>query len=250
MYIAAFGLSSYQRSNMIKLNRNSAAVVVITLACCAGMAAFEILAAPVYLVKSAVKLTLFLVCPIIWARKVQYSGMKKLLIPSRRGLLVALLGGLTVFGVIIGAYFLIGGFFELSGITQTLAGNIGIRRENFIYVALYISFVNSLLEEFFFRGFAFLTLADTLTDTAAADNKTSRTSAGIFSAAAFSLYHISMMVGWFGLPLYSLILAALFIGGMIFNFFDAKSGNIYMSWMIHMFANFAINTIGLMLFAA
>ena len=32
---------------------------------------------------------------------------------------------------------------------------MGVNAGNFVFVALYISIVNSLLEEFFFRGFAF-----------------------------------------------------------------------------------------------
>ena len=32
--------------------------------------------------------------------------------------------------------------------------------------------------------------------------------------------------------------------------FDEKYENIYLSWLVHMFANFATNTIGFMLFAA
>ena len=67
---------------------------------------------------------------------------------------------------------------------------------------------------------------------------------------AFALYHIAMMIGWFGLPVIIISLVGLFIGGMIFNRFDEKSENIYLSWLIHMFANFATNTIGFILFAA
>ena len=38
-------------------------------------------------------------------------------------------------------------------LTAALTAGTGVRRENFLWVALYISFVNSLLEEFFFRPF-------------------------------------------------------------------------------------------------
>jgi membrane protease YdiL (CAAX protease family) len=56
------------------------------------------------------------------------------------------------------------------------------------------------LREFFFRGFAFTTLR----------RHSSRAFAYLFSSLAFSLYHLSMMIGWFSLPLYSLILISLF----------------------------------------
>ncbi len=65
----------------------------------------------------------------------------------------------------------------------------------------------------------------------------------------FALYHIAMMIGWFGIPVIIISLLGLFAGGMIFNKFDDKKDNIYLSWLVHMFANFSINTIGFILFA-
>ena len=57
-----------------------------------------------------------------------------------------------------------------------------------------------------------------------------------------------MMIGWFDLPLFIIVMAGLFAGGVIFNFLNEKSGTIYPSWFLHMFANFAINTVGFVLF--
>ena len=58
-----------------------------------------------------------------------------------------------------------------------------------------------------------------------------------------------MMIGWFGVPVVLISLLGLFAGGIIFNKFDEASGNIYLSWLVHMFANFATNTIGFILFS-
>jgi hypothetical protein len=57
-----------------------------------------------------------------------------------------------------------------------------------------------------------------------------------------------MMLNWFSLPLFALLLTGLFVGGLLFNFINERSNNIYSSWMVHMFANFAINAVGLMLY--
>lgn len=103
-----------------------------------------------------------------------------------------------------------------------------------------ISFVNSFLEEFFFRGFSFLSLKECL----------NRNLAYTFSSAMFALYHIAMTVGWFSLPVVLLALLGLYIGGIIFNYINERFNTIYLSWLIHMFANFATNTIGYMLFNA
>jgi len=59
-----------------------------------------------------------------------------------------------------------------------------------------------------------------------------------------------MMIGWFSPLIFLLALTGLFVGGLIFNFFNERFGNIYVSWLIHMFANFAINTVGFIMFAA
>ena len=66
----------------------------------------------------------------------------------------------------------------------------------------------------------------------------------------FAVYHIAMMIGWFALPVVLLALLGLFLGGVIFSYFNERYDNIYLSWLIHMFANFATNTIGFILFAA
>ena len=70
----------------------------------------------------------------------------------------------------------------------------------------------------------------------------------VFSAGLFAFYHVGMTFGWFNVWIYVLAMLGLFIGGVIFNYLNDKFGNIYSSWLVHMFANFAINTIGCMLF--
>ena len=69
--------------------------------------------------------------------------------------------------------------FDFSAITGALTDNIGVNAENFIIVSLYISFINSLLEEVFFRGFAFINLK----------RITGRKFAYFFSAGIFAVYH-------------------------------------------------------------
>ena len=141
--------------------------------------------------------------------------------------------------IILGGYFLLKDIFDFSSVTTSLTNNIGVTGKNFIFISLYISFVNSLLEEFFFRGFAFITLK----------RITSRKFAYLFSAAVFAVYHIAMMIGWFSLYVFLIVMAGLFAGGLIFNYLNEKSSTIYPSWLVHMFANFATNTIGFILFA-
>ncbi len=216
--------------------KKSTALCVLVLLCCGVMAAVD--GAQVgYAQKSAVKLALFLLVPLLFAR-FGSVWLKSLFVAGKRQLLFALSLGAGVYALILGGYFLLRGFFDFSAVTGALAANVGVTKGNFLFVALYISFVNSLLEEFFFRGFAFLTLK----------TLSSRRFACVFSAVAFALYHVAMMRGWFGAGLFALLLAGLFVGGLLFNALVERGGSIYPSWLVHMCANFAINTVGFVLF--
>ncbi len=215
-------------------------VIASVIFCSLAMTAVDGIIQPQYAVKSAIKLVLFLIVPLSYFVfcKQELSGLVALFKPSRKNILTALILGIAVYGVIIGGYYLLKGFINFSSIAESLTSNAGVSAENFLYVSLYISFVNSLLEEFFFRGFAFLTLK----------RHCNEKFAYIFSSALFAIYHIGMTAGWFNIGIYALALAGLFAGGCIFNYLNAKSGNIYISWIVHMFANFAINTIGFIMF--
>lgn len=212
-------------------------IISIVLICCIFMAIIDAVKAP-YLLKSILKIFLFLIFPFMYSKYDKNVDLKLLFKVNRKGIVIAFLSGILVFVIILGAYFLLGPFFDLSNITLSLTKNIGVNKNNFLWISIYISFVNSLLEEFFFRGFSFFTLKE----------NSSRKFAYIFSSLIFALYHLAIMIGWFDIILFALTLSALFIGGLIFNYFNEKYKNIYISWLIHMFANFAINSIGFILF--
>lgn len=195
---------------------------------------------PPYLIKSIIKIMLFLVIPMLYfiINKEKHNYLKKLFLPKKRDLLLALLLGGIVYVVIMGAYFILHNYIDLETIKESLTSGTGITAQNFVYVAIYISFMNSLLEEFFFRGFAFLILKQ----------ETSRKFAYIFSSVMFAIYHVGMTSGWFNVFIYALAMVGLFVGACIFDFLNEKCENIYPSWMVHMCANFAINTVGFILF--
>ena len=222
------------------MNRTKRVIAVTGMIaiCCLIMAVVDGIWQPDYAVKSTIKVLLFLALPFLYSRFDKTITIKSLFLPNKKGMKIAFILCIPVFLIILGAYFLFRNIFDFSAVTKALTGNIGVNRNNFIFVALYISFVNSLLEEFFFRGFAFLTLKKIA----------SAKFAYLFSAAAFALYHIAIMTGWFSVAVFVITVAGLFAGGLIFNYLNAKSNNIYPSWFVHTFANFAINIIGFMLF--
>lgn len=215
-----------------------ASIPVLVIAACVVMGIVDAVIQPGYVVKSVVKIIMFLLIPVVYSFFTRDYGITKVFKADRKGISYAIGLGLCIYIVILGAYFVLRNVFDFSALTSSLTETTGVNKANFLWVAIYISFVNSLLEEFFFRGFAFLTLK----------NITGKVFAYVFSSLFFALYHIAMMIGWFGIPVILISLAGLFAGGLIFDKFDDKKGNIYLSWLIHMFANFSINTIGFILF--
>lgn len=214
-------------------------IPVLVAITCIIMAIVDAVIQPGYAVKSLIKIILFLLIPLVYGLFDKEVNIKKLIIPNKSGIVTAISLGAAVYVIILGAYFVFRNVFDFSALTTSLGETTGVNKSNFIWVAIYISFINSLLEEFFFRGFSFITLK----------KFTTRKFAYIFSSLSFALYHIAMMIGWFGVPVIFISLLGLFAGGLIFNKFDEKNKNIYLSWLTHMFANFATNTIGFILFA-
>lgn len=223
---------------MTSIKKNVLAICALVLLGCAAMTLVDGVLRPPYAVKSAVKLALFLLAPLLYGYAAGKDGYRALFRIQRRALLRVLALGFGVFALILGAYFALHSVFDFSAVTALLGKNAGVTAENFLWVSLYISFVNSLLEEFFFRGFAFLVLR----------RYAGERFACVFSALSFALYHTAMMLGWFPPLLFLLALAGLTAGGVLFNLLDARAGTIFPSWAVHIFANLAINMVGFILF--
>lgn len=195
---------------------------------------------PPYFSKIPIKILFFLALPLTYflIYREEWSEFRRLFRFQKKGLLVSFLLGSAIYGVILGGYFVTRGFIDFSGVTSNLTTEMGITAENFLYVAVYISIMNSFLEEFFFRGFGFITLKKFV----------SIRFAYFFSPVLFAVYHVGMLLGMFHPAVLAILMLGLIIGGLIFNALNDKLGNIYPSWFVHMAANFAINTVGFILF--
>ena len=212
-------------------------LLLLILFCTAAVSVVDGIIMPGYAIKSAAKLLLFGLVPILYTK---YAGipLRGLFQMKKRELKQAALLGIAVFTLILGGYFLLRNAADFSGITESLTTNAGVSRELFPIVAVYIPLVNALLEEFFFRGFAFLTLCHFFP----------AKFVYLFSSVVFSLYHVSILQGWFSPALYALAMAGLVVGGLLFNRLDSHSKSLLPSYFVHMSANLAINTVGLILF--
>lgn len=163
---------------------------------------------PGYLMKSVVKIILFLLIPLIFIKAERNISIKEYFkISSKKQFLISLGLGIAVYIIILGAYFILKNFINLDNIEDILSESLNVDKDNFVFVALYISFFNSLLEEFFFRGFIFLSLLKIA----------GRSKAYAISALAFAIYHVAIMGNWFNIAIFILAMSGLFIGALIFN---------------------------------
>lgn len=218
---------------MNKRRKNSAGLIIAVIICCVVMAIIETVIEPTYFVKSALKVLFFLIVPIAFMKLKKEKVFTDSFSLNKKSIFKLLVLGAAVYLVIMAAFYLTKGVFDYSALVQSLSKDQNVSQSSFIPVALYISFGNSLLEEFLFRFVAFTKLSE----------YTTKKAAYIFSSCAFALYHVAMIGASFPLPLLLLAVVGLAIGGGIFNYVDDKGGNIYNSWIIHMFADFAIMTI-------
>lgn len=215
-------------------------IVLILMFSCTAMGIVDAVISPPYFIKAAIKIVFFLLVALAYLVLTKNANLKGIFIIRKKDLFISLLLGIGVYIFILGAYFAVRNFFDFSNVTKELTKNVGVTKDNFLYVSLYISFLNSLMEEFFFRGFAFLIL----------QNYTKKSYAYLISSLAFGLYHVAIMESWFNIGLFALLIVSLTLAGYIFNYMDDKTKSIFPSWIVHMFANFSINTVGFILFAA
>lgn len=224
---------------MIEKSGRRALAISLTVLGCLAMFWVERYLAPAYPVKSGLKVLAFGGCVMLYCLVSRdWTPARSFRFPSRRELRLGAALGLGVFLFLLGGYALLVPWLDLSAIPGELQAKEGITAALFPLAAAYITFGNSLLEELFFRGFAFLALAE------AGGKKL----AWGFSALAFALYHVSIMDGWFHPILLALLTAGLGAAGALFNALDQRSGTLWPAWLVHMGADLAICTIGLHLF--
>lgn len=208
-------------------------IMALVALCCTAMAVIEVAVEPAYPVKSGIKVVVFLLFPLAAAKVARLRLFDRSLHLGGRDIAKLLALGALIYGVILGGYALTRGIFDYGALVTSLSADQRVDSDSFWGVALYIALCNSLLEEFLFRAVSFLLLS----------RYAARRLAYTFSSVAFALYHVAMIGSSFPLPLLLLSLIGLAAGGCIFDYVDEKSGTIYPSWVIHMFADLAIMTI-------
>lgn len=182
-----------------------------------------------YVWKTAAKALLFLIIPLILFRATRFPFLR-FRNTDRRSIGIAVGLGVVVMSAIIGTFLVLQTFIDLDALIADLTLS-GITVTVFPFIAVYILFGNSIMEEFFFRGI----LPDLF--------GRSRLRF-ILPPLFFAIYHIAIFLPWFSLPILLLAVGGLWVGGVIFQLVNERSGTILSSWIIHLFADFGILLIG------
>lgn len=210
-------------------------LVILSVIACIIMFFIEKYLHPGFFLKSILKIAVFLSSVAIYYKvtkdKFDLLGLKDL---NRTNFYRILRLGLVVFIFILIGYYFMKNYIDLDNIKENLLSKEGITKDNFIFVSIYISVVNSLLEEFFFRGHIFGKLK----------SLNYKKLGYIFSPILFSLYHIAIIDSWFTPALFGLFVIGLVVVGVFFNFIMEKANSFLAPWIVHAFANLGINTIG------
>ncbi|WP_156286188.1 CPBP family intramembrane glutamic endopeptidase [Oceanivirga salmonicida] len=184
-----------------------------------------------YWVRSAIKLMLFGMIPYLYMLKnnIEMPTFKK----------DDNFNKILMFSILIIISFIIGGtiFFKLgllNSVKTSLSNSVGVSENNYIYVYIYIVIVNCTLEEFFFRHFALKFIRNTRYTI-------------LFSSILFSIYHTGMLRNMFLWYIFALSMLGLMIVGIVFCLLNKNKNSILNSTIVHLVANFCINTIGLII---
>lgn len=175
-----------------------------------------------YWPKSSFKMIFFLILPyFLFNLKYKYTEIN--ISKTAKYLSLA-----VVVSIVLG-YFVLGNFIDYDTIRIQLNDMMGVNRNNFFWIALYISFVNAGIEEFFFRGVYYLDEGDKRNT--------------LMSASAFAIYHLVIMDTWISLPLLIAGSTGLLLVGIVFNKLALDNDSIYSSYFVHLVANLTINSI-------
>jgi membrane protease YdiL (CAAX protease family) len=197
-----------------------------------------------YINKIGLKIALFVVVPAVYTMWTGENVFKTSISnrrardEKRRHLKSAVALGTGVFIAIIVTYIFMKQHIDSSQLVLEFQEKYKINASNILYYSFYLVFINSFLEEFFFRGFLFLNMK----------RLGFRKTAYAFSSLLFTVYHIANFQNWFSVSIFVFALVGLFVGGCIFNYLDEKQETFLNSWLVHICADLAIVTIGLYIF--
>jgi membrane protease YdiL (CAAX protease family) len=179
--------------------------------------------------------------PLLWVWMVERKGVR----PSKPtwkglelglgfGLLVAGAGLLLYFGVLRQHPLMA----EAPNLIREKARGFGMGSpKRYVVFVGFLSFVHSLLEEYYWRWFVFSRLQTRIPYVAAI----------VVSALAFMAYHVIDLAAFFPGRFWTLVAPlsmCIAVGGMVWAWLYGRTGSIYAPWLSHLLIDLAIFTAG------
>lgn len=198
------------------------------------------------------KVLVHIVVPIVAVMLIRHLSLKdSILLPithewkpdsKKFSIWMTLIGVAGSLAIIWTAYVVLGRYVDFPALVSDLRVKYNITAQTFILVALWITFVNSIFEEFFWRGFVFRGLNQFA-------SKSWQTWGLItLTGFMFSIHHAVIVLAWFPPLLFVTVLVFLALAGSFFNWLYVKTGSIVPALIIHASADAIICFIGLILF--
>jgi len=173
--------------------------------------------------------------PIIFAMWSEKKSLKQALFQNfsfatfKKNIWRLTLLGIFLSGIYLTSFFVFKNFLDISTITSKLNSLININLTNLIFIGLYIIIFNSLLEEYFWRGFLFAKL----------DKILKSWQAYLITGIAFSFHHVMFYYNWFNLGFFLLVTFGLTVYALIMNYVFKKYQDLFSCWYVHIFADIA-----------
>jgi uncharacterized protein len=167
----------------------------------------------------------FLVPPIVYCRWQQIGIFRDILKFQnwRNGLLLAAGLSLAAAAIFAGAYAAWSDFLiDEAKIVDKIDAQFGVDKRTVLLVAPFTILLNSLLEEFFYRGFSFGLLV-----------RKNLAVGYLLPAAAFTVQHVLFIYHWVSLLPLLLAIGGLFVLALLLEWMYAQYDTIVAPWVVH-----------------
>src|SRR3989344_4703019 len=151
----------------------------------------------------------------------------------KNNLLVILVLGLVFFGT----FFLLKSQLDFSRIAEQLGEKVAVNAQNIVFIGLYVIFINSFLEEYFWGGFMYKELRKVST----------RLSASVLTGIGFALHHLMIIYSFLEWYFVGIMFLGLVGFGMFMNHTLEKK-ELFSCWFIHAAMDVIMISIGLIIF--
>lgn len=174
-----------------------------------------------------------LIPPLIYCRVQRISIRNDILKFSnwRNAIKPALTLGIVALAIFWGTYFALSDLLlDKDAIVAKIQEQFSVTATTVAFIAVYTIFVNSLLEEFFYRGFTFGLLA-----------RRNALLAYLLPAAVFTFQHVFFFYFWYmGIVPFAIAVVGLFVFALVAQKMYAHADTIVAPWLIHIFGDIAM----------